>query len=435
MTRTLTDTFWRAGAVAPIVAALSLGSAADVLARQASRSIGHGGAFQLASGRVAAREAQESARMTRAKDLISEDRWVAAIAELRAAVADSREEKKDEALFWLAHSQNQAGDLAEAVESIRRLQREYTKSRWTAPAYSLLIELAQKLGREDVLWRMAPPTPPPPPAGPTPPAVARPSAVPAPPGRAPVPPPAAPVPASPRAEALEAALPQPPPPRPAPPVSWVAETYRPDPDLRVEALGRLLHTDAEKVIPLLGNIALEGTDPGAARRAVFVLAASRKPEAQSVVVDVARHGPQQVRIAAVRELARFGGDGISRELLDVYSTAELPVKQQVVLSLGERAETDALFRIAQAERNVTLRETAIITLGRAGGRQQLRGLYPKASASLRRAIVRGLFSARDDEGLIRLAGQEKDPGVRAEILAHLRLMGTPKSRAYLEKLK
>jgi hypothetical protein len=430
MTRTLTGTFSRAG-VAPIVAALSLGCAADALALQASRSIGHGKAFHPAAGWVAAGEAQESARMTRAKDLISEDRWVAAIAELRTAVADPREEKKDEALFWLAHSQNQAGDLAEAVESIRRLQREYAKSRWTAPAYSLLIELAQKLGREDVLWRMAPPLPPPPPVGPASAALAKPLAVPAPPRRAPVPPPAAPVPAAPPAEALAAQAP----PRPVPPVSWVAETYRPDPDLRVEALGRLLHTDAEKVIPLLGNIALEGSDPGAARRAVFVLAASRRPEAQSVVVDVARHGPQQVRIAAVRELARFGGDGISQELLDVYSTAELPVKQQVVLSLGERAETDALFRIAEAERNVTLRETAIITLGRAGGRQQLRGLYPKASAGMRRAIVRGLFSARDDEGLIRLAGQEKDPGVRAEILAHLRLMGTPKSRAYLEKLK
>ena len=77
---------------------------------------------------VAAPLPAESARMVRAKDLISDDQWMAAIPVLRAAAADPKEPNKDEALFWLAHSQNQAGDLAEAVESIRTLQRDFPKS-------------------------------------------------------------------------------------------------------------------------------------------------------------------------------------------------------------------------------------------------------------------------------------------------------------------
>ena len=101
--------------------------------------------------------------MARAKDLISEDQWMAAIPVLRAAAADPKEPNKDEALFWLAHSQNQAGDLAEAVESIRALQRDFPKSRWSEPAGSLMIELAHKLGRSDVLWKAATPRPPAPP--------------------------------------------------------------------------------------------------------------------------------------------------------------------------------------------------------------------------------------------------------------------------------
>ena len=110
---------------------------------------------------VAAFEPADSPRLARAKDLISDEQWTAAIPELRAAVTDPKEQNKDEALFWLAHSQNQAGDLAEAVESIRTLQADYPKSRWKQPAGSLMIELAQKLGRRDVLWRTAvPPTPP-----------------------------------------------------------------------------------------------------------------------------------------------------------------------------------------------------------------------------------------------------------------------------------
>ena len=110
---------------------------------------------------VVAFEPADSPRLARAKDLISEERWAAAIPELRAAVNDRKEQNKDEALFWLAHSQNQAGDLAEAVESIRKLQSDYPKSRWKQPAGSLMIELAEKLGRRDVLWITAvPPTPP-----------------------------------------------------------------------------------------------------------------------------------------------------------------------------------------------------------------------------------------------------------------------------------
>ena len=390
-------------------------------------------ALMLVAGGDLARAAAlpaESARMTRAKDLMSDDQWAAAIPVLRAAAADPKEPNKDEALFWLAHSQNQAGDLADAVESIRALESSYPKSRWSGPAGSLMIELAQKLGRRDVLWRTA--VPPPPPAPPEPPAprgaplrrprVAPPTAVPPPPPEAPPPP----------ARPGEAAPPAP----PAPPtMTWFADSYAPGADLRVQALGRLIQTDAQKVIPILRSIAFEAANLGAARGAVFVLAQSRNPVAQSIVVDVAKSGPQSVRVAAIRELGRFGGPDVAPALLEVYSTGNAPVKQQVVISLGERSDASTLTRIAQSESDIRLRDAAILTLGRAGGREQQRTLFPRASPETRRAIVRGMFLARDEDGLIRLAEQEKDATVRSEILNRLRMLGTPKARAYLESVK
>ena len=372
----------------------------------------------------------ESARMVRAKDLISDDQWTAAIPVLRAAAADPKEPNKDEALFWLAHSQNQAGDLAEAVDSIRTLQRDFPKSRWAEPAGSLMIELAQKLGRRDVLWKAA--TPPPPPAPPDGPGM--PSGPRAPRTRKgpattppePPPPPAATTPAQPGPPA---------PPPPAPAITWFDDSYAVGADLRVQALGQLIKTDAQKVIPILRKIALEPDNPGAARRAVFVLAQSRNPDAQSTVVDVAKTGPEPVRVAAVRGLGLFGGPEISTALLEVYSTADMPVKRQVVVSLGERADAPSLFRIAQSENDDRLRDTAIVTLGKVGGREQLRVLFSRASKETRLAVIRGLFLARDDDGLIRVAEQEKDPDLRSEVLSRLRLIGTPKAKQYLESVK
>jgi len=287
-----------------------------------------------------------------------------------------------------------------------------------------MIELAQKLGRRDVLWQAAvPPTPPVVRTAPARPRSPR-SAPPAPPPPAPPAVPAAPSGPTPAA----------PPPPPAAP-TWFSGTYPPDADLRVQALGRLIPTDAPKVIPILRNIALEADNPGAARRAVFILAQSRNPQAQSTVVDVAKVASETVRVAAVRELARFGGPNVGKELLEVYSSGNGPVKQQVVFSLGERADTSALLSIVQTENSDELRDAAILTLGRAGGREQLRVLFIRAPKDARLAVVRGLFLARDEDGLIQIAGEEKDPALKADIVGKLRLLGTPKAKAYLASLK
>ena len=389
---------------------------------------------QLAQAR-----AVESKRMERAKDLIADEQWVRAVDELKAAAADPKETNKDEALFWLAHSLNQTHDASGAIDTIRRLERDYPTSRWVKPARSLRIEIAQRLQRSDVLWYWAtPPVPPP--------AVAPPiAATPAPAATPNAPPPAMPVsaPATPRPPAAPKAVPPPmpastkaAPPAPAapfPPRMWVPEGFSPDMDLRIQALARLMRTDAAKVIPILKSIALEGSDPGEGRRALLVLAQSSRPEARATVVDVAKTGPEPVRLAAVRELGRIGGPTVVEELLQVYWTATEPVKYQVVTALAFRDAAPALMKIAQSESDKRVRDVAIHTLGEAGGRQQLTMLYAKAATDAKRPIIVGLFNAQAEDELIQIAEREKDPAAREEALAQLRLLGTPKAKAYLAK--
>lgn len=390
-------------------------------------------------------EPLQSPRLERAKDYIAEEQWERAIEQLKAAAADAKERNRDEALFWLAHSQHQARDLAAAVQTISRLEQQHPGSRWVKPARSLRVEIAQKLRRDDVLWWTATPPPPATPAAPAaptvrPPAARRPAAAPtpAPPGALPAPPvpPAAPTPEAP-----------PPPatrtftfkgrgvaPTPMPSTVWIpSEGWDPDTNLRIQALGSLIQTDATRVIPILKEIALESPDVSEASRALFILAQSGRPEAYSTVMEVARKGSELVQVAAVRELGRFGGPKASEALLQVYTTGNPRVKYQVVNSLGERSATSALLRIAETEKDQKLRETAIVRLGQAGGSQQLVRFYRRAGSELKRPIIVGLFNARADEELIRIASQEKDPAVRAEVLTRLRLLGTARARAFLEK--
>ena len=384
--------------------------------------------------------AAESKRMERAKDLIADEQWVRAIDELKAAANDPKEPNKAEALFWLAHSQHQAHDAAAAVETISRLEREYPGSPWVKPAQSLRIEIAQRLQRKDFLWWYA--APPVPPTAPTP------AVSPAPtPGPAAVPAPAPPVkPGIPVAVSKASThLPKPvPPPAPTPdappafpmtpPPAWVPEGYFPDMNQRIQALARLMATDAPKVIPILKSIALDSADVTEGRRALIVLAQSDRPEARDTVIDVAKTGPEPIRVQAVRALGRLSGPAIVDNLMQVYAaTGNESVKYEVVSSLTQRDAAPALYQIVLSEKDRRLRNVAIVNLGEAGGREQLTMMYAKAAADTKRPIIVGLFNAQADEELIRIAEQEKDPEARQEILTRLRLLGTPKAKAYLDQ--
>lgn len=423
----------------------------------------------------AASAAPDSKRMERAKDYIAEEQWSRAVVALQAVADDPREANRDEALFWLAHSENEMGDHPAAIQTIARLERQFPKSRWVRPARSLRVEIAQRLKREDVLWAVITPpppprppaqmpgvAPPPPPAAPAPPDSLTPPAIRTPmpprPPRASTPPPAA-LPAP-----MPGVFPPTPPDAPAapPPVVHVrparpgaapvrlapdtpvallpgAEYFLPptpnppDVDLQIEVLNGLLEQHGERVIPLLRDIALDGNSPDEARRAVLVLARSARPEARRTVTEVARRGPEPVQLAAIRAMGRFDGAGISAELMQVYSSATTArVKRQVVSSLGERSDNVSLLRIAKVESDPAVRNVAIVTLGRLpDARPQLRTLYGQAPQESRMTVLAALLSSKDEDELIRIATIEKEPMLRARARMQLRLLATPKALKFL----
>lgn len=335
------------------------------------------GAWLIAASLACGAPAPDSQRLARAKDFIAEERWPQAIKELQAAAEDGKEPNRDEALFWLAQSEHEFGDQAAAVQAIARLEKEFPSSRWVRPARSLRIEIAQRLRRDDFLWLVAsprPPLPPPPPSG---------------------------------------SNPQlPPPPAPPVPPAWTLPQgftafapMQPDTDLRIEALGGLIDAHADRVIPLLRDIALDPNQPGAARRAVFVLAQSPRVDARNIVVEVAKKGAEPARVAAIRELAHFESAAVSTELM----------------------------QIATDETDVAVRNTAIVALGRMVSGERLRMLYAKARPDSRAAVITALFNARDDDGLISIVRTEKDPSLRTRARQQLRLLATPKAIAFLRE--
>ena len=374
----------------------------------------------LASATVARASESESKRLIQARDYISDERWIQAVDLLRAVVDDPKETRRDEALYWLAHSQHHAGDSGAAVATVSRLEREFPRSMWVKPAQSLCLEIAVKLGRTDVLWWMATP---------------RPAMV------APVPTPV-PLPAGPGATPMPAPVQKPravPPPAkaaPGPPM-WYVSGVEPDADIQIQALGSLMRSDADRAIPILAQFALAGDKPGAANRAVLVLAQSPLAKAKATVVQVAKTGPEPVRVTAVRELARFRGRSASDDLMQVYITADEQVKFQIVRSLGEIEAPASLVQIIETEKVPKVRYQAYNYLGRAGGARQLALMYKSVRTfDDKHSIIVGLFNARADVQLIDVAEIERNGNqlLRNEAVQRLRLLQTPKAVEYVQRV-
>ena len=225
----------------------------------------------VAAGRAG--EAAESKRMEHAKDLIADEQWVRAIDELKAAAADPKEPNKDEALFWLAHSLNQARDTAAAVETIPASSVSSPPAVGEAGAIAAhrdrTAAAAQRRalvygGAARLLHRRC-----------------RHRFLPAPPAVTPAPRRSRPRrqrrrPLQPRGHGGDRRSPRPPRAAavpPLPPPAWVPEGYFPDMDLRIQALASLIRTDALKVIPILKSH--RARELGHRRRAPCVASCSR----------------------------------------------------------------------------------------------------------------------------------------------------------------
>lgn len=340
----------------------------------------------------------DSERLGRAKDLIADEQWRRAIVELRAALNDPKEPARDEAAFWLAHSLYQSGDIAAALQTLDVLDRQFAHSRWSFPARSLRIEIAQRLNRHDLLWNAAAPPPPLPPAPPIAPT----------PGPSPVPRPSAMI---------------PPPARPDVEI-----------DLRIQALGSLVNLEPEKAVPILKELALRAADANQARRAIFVLAQSDKSDAHQAVIDLAESASERVSVAAVKELGTVRWES-PRVMMRIYERGSEELKTEVIRSLGTAGSAMPLADIAKGERDRTLRELAIAQMGRSRARAELAKLYAEADPQLRPAVINALFTAVADDELIRIARTERDARLKAEAIARLKLLGTPAARAFVKHRK
>jgi len=198
-----------------------------------------------------------------------------------------------------------------------------------------------------------------------------------------------------------------------------------DDDLKMIAINSLMHSDPEKAYPLLEKIVRGNADKKIKERALFILAQSPSPRAQTLIGDIARgkvNPPLQKE--AVRYIGIHGGEKNRHILSEVYATGSREVKKEVLRAFMIANDKGRVYTAATSEKDPELRREAIQLLGVMGARAELHTLYTsETSTEVKKQIITGLFLSNDGDRLGHLARGEKDPQLRREAIRKLGLIG------------
>lgn len=138
----------------------------------------------------------------------------------------------------------------------------------------------------------------------------------------------------------------------------VSPEQQTDEDIKLMAINGLMESDHERAIPLLEGILSRSTSPKLKDRALFVLARHESPQAQKLVVDVAKgKGNPDLQLRAIDYL---GGRRKDRgaTLVEIYaSSSDARVKRRVIEAVSH--DPARLVEIARKEANPELKRDAV----------------------------------------------------------------------------
>ncbi len=202
-----------------------------------------------------------------------------------------------------------------------------------------------------------------------------------------------------------------------------------DEDLKLMAINGLLHTDAERAIPMLEKLLQGPASRKLQERALFVLTQSDSPRAREIVVRIAKGDAQpDLQRKAIQQLGVFGGSQSRQSLVEIYgASTDRGVKKAVLKAFLVAGEKGRVLEAARSEKDPELRRDAIQTLGVMGAETELWGMYQAETVpETRKAILQALAVGGAIDRVLEIARTEKDPDLRQDAIKKLGIFGGKK---------
>jgi hypothetical protein len=137
-----------------------------------------------------------------------------------------------------------------------------------------------------------------------------------------------------------------------------------DEDLKLLALNSLLNRDPTTALPLLRGILSGNQSLNVKKHALFVLAQSKSPEAESILRDAAlgKLDPQ-LQGQAIQAMAVFQGKRANDTLAEVYRTTTDPkIKKSIISAMFITRDAPRMVEMAKNEKDLELKRTIVSQL-------------------------------------------------------------------------
>ena len=300
---------------------------------------------------------RENSHYDQGQQALDSSRWDRAVASFDKVI-ELKSAKSDAAMYWKAYAQNKLGQRPESLTTINVLTKDYPRSRYLSDAKALEVEVKARSGA---------------------------------------------------------------------PIDPAAES---DEELKIMALNALQNSAPEEAVPMLQKVLQGTGSPKLKAQALFVLAQSNSARARDVLVNVAKgNGNPDLQLRAVRYLGIHGGRDSRAALAEIYAaSSDVDLKKRILSSFMQAGEKDRLLHAAQSEPNAELRATAVQQLGNMGAHEELWALYQKeSSVDVKKGIIRALFTGGSLARLSELARGEQNAELRLLSVRNLALMGSKRT--------
>jgi len=199
-------------------------------------------------------------------------------------------------------------------------------------------------------------------------------------------------------------------------------------EMKLMIIGALIGTDPERAVPLLEKILKSpASSPRLKDRALFVLTQNKSPQAQQLLISMAKTASNpDLQLRALNYMAISGNRAAAPEIFGIYNaTKNHAIKKQAINSLMMAKAADELFNIARNEQDAALRGEAIRGLGMLRQPDKLAQLYQAGVA--KETVLESMFLLGDPARLLEILRTEKDPKLRGAAIHSLGLMRSSQS--------
>ena len=208
-----------------------------------------------------------------------------------------------------------------------------------------------------------------------------------------------------------------------------------DEEMQLLAIQSLMNNDDPRAFPLLEGVLKSPTKSERVKeRALFVLAQSDDPRAQTAIQNIARGKDNpSLQCKAIQQIGVQGSKNSINALVDIYNTAaDNNVKKCVLHAFLVSDAKDNVLNVAKNEKDQSLRVEAIHQLGVMDAQPELRQMFQNAqTVDDKKAIIEAASISDDTELLSQVAKSSPEPEVRRAAIHGLGINDSKTARATL----